>query len=186
MYAFLSIEQRGDLISFLERRPAWQRFAVEAHLLQASIKQSHQMSHHKPVVIYCAYCSYITVVPKLFRAFTQIEVVIRSYHPQYLAVIAHNIEQNCGLGSVLPPEELHITPGGNLPPVWEPLVYNVSHINLLTHVTKHFYWSCEDGFCWAAQCEMTFLYIFQSYERTVGLRPSILNEFLTRQPNQIL
>ena len=38
-------------------------------------------------------------------------------------VIAHNTEQHCGLGSMLPPEKLHITPRGNLPPVWEPLVY---------------------------------------------------------------
>jgi len=53
-----------------------------------------------------------TVVPKLFRAVTQIEVAIRSYYPQYFAVIAHNIEQKCGFGSALPPEELHITPGG--------------------------------------------------------------------------
>jgi len=27
-------------------------------------------------------------------------------------VIAHNIEQHCGFGSALPPEGLHITPGG--------------------------------------------------------------------------
>ena len=63
-----------------------------------------------------------TVVPKLFRAFTQIEVAIRSYYPQYFAVIAHNIEQNCSFGSALPPEGSHITPGGNLPPVSEPLI----------------------------------------------------------------
>jgi len=52
------------------------------------------------------------VVPKPFRAVTQIKVAIRSYYPQYFAVIAHNIEQNCGFGSALTPEELHITPGG--------------------------------------------------------------------------
>jgi len=28
---------------------------------------------------------------------------IRSYNPQYFAVIAHNLEQNCGFGSALPP-----------------------------------------------------------------------------------
>jgi len=62
------------------------------------------------------------MVPKLFRAFTQINVAIRSYYPQYFAVIAHNIEQNCGFGSALPLlDESHITPGGILPPVWEPL-----------------------------------------------------------------
>ena len=39
------------------------------------------------------------------------------------AVIAHNTEQQCGFGFALPPEESHITPGGdNLPPVWEPLI----------------------------------------------------------------
>jgi len=37
------------------------------------------------------------------------------------AVIAHNTEQQCSFGFALRPEELHITPGGNLPPVWEPL-----------------------------------------------------------------
>jgi len=36
-------------------------------------------------------------------------------------VIAHNTEQHFGFGSALPPEP-HITPGGNLPPVWEPLI----------------------------------------------------------------
>ena len=53
-----------------------------------------------------------TVVPKLFRAVTQIKVAIWSYYPQYFAVIAQNIEQNCGFGSALPPEESHITTGG--------------------------------------------------------------------------
>jgi len=52
------------------------------------------------------------VVPKLFRAVTQIKVAIWSYYPQYFAVIAQNIEQNCGFGSALPPEESHITTGG--------------------------------------------------------------------------
>jgi len=56
------------------------------------------------------------VVPKIFRAVTQIEVTIKSYYPQYFAVIAHNIEQNCGFGSALPPEESHITPGGSFTP----------------------------------------------------------------------
>jgi len=51
------------------------------------------------------------VIPKLFQAVTQIEVEIRSYYPQYFAVIAHNIEQNCGFSSALPPEESHIIPG---------------------------------------------------------------------------
>jgi len=37
-------------------------------------------------------------------------------------VIAQNVEQHCGFGSALPHEEPHITPGSNLPPVWEPLV----------------------------------------------------------------
>ena len=57
------------------------------------------------------------MVPKLFRAVTQIEVAIRSYYPQYFAMITHNIEQNGGFGSALPTEELNITPGGNLPPL---------------------------------------------------------------------
>jgi len=35
-----------------------------------------------------------------------------SYYPQYFAVITHNIEQNCGFGSALPLEELHIILGG--------------------------------------------------------------------------
>jgi len=52
------------------------------------------------------------VVPKLFRVVTQIEVAIRSYYPQYCAVITHNIEQSCGFGSAFPPEESDITPGG--------------------------------------------------------------------------
>ena len=53
-----------------------------------------------------------TVVPKLVRGITQIKVAIMSYYPQYLAVIAHNVEQHCVFGSALPPEGLHITPGG--------------------------------------------------------------------------
>jgi len=52
------------------------------------------------------------VVPKLVRAVTQIKVAIMSYYPHYFAVIAHNTEQHCGLGSALPPEESHITPRG--------------------------------------------------------------------------
>jgi len=56
------------------------------------------------------------VVPKLFRAVTQFEVAIRSYYPQYFAVIAHSIEQNYGFGSALPPEESHITPRGKFTP----------------------------------------------------------------------
>jgi len=50
------------------------------------------------------------VVPKLVRAVTQMKVAIMSYYPQYFAVIAHNIEQHCGLGSALLPEESRITP----------------------------------------------------------------------------
>jgi len=65
--------------------------------------------------------SHKPVVPKLFRAVTQSKVAIRSYYPQYIAVIAHNIEQNCGFDFALPPEKSHITLGGNLALVWEPL-----------------------------------------------------------------
>jgi len=43
------------------------------------------------------------------------------------AVITHSTEQHCDFGSALPIEESHITPGGNLPPVWEPLLYRVIH-----------------------------------------------------------
>jgi len=39
-----------------------------------------------------------------------------SYYPQYFAVVTHNIEQPCDFGSALPPEELHITPGGQFIP----------------------------------------------------------------------
>jgi len=42
-------------------------------------------------------------------------------YPQYFAVIANNTEEHGISGSELPPEESHITPRGNLPPVWEPL-----------------------------------------------------------------
>jgi len=52
------------------------------------------------------------VIPKPFLAITQIEVAIRSYYPQYLAVTGNNIEQNCGFGFTVTPEKLHITPGG--------------------------------------------------------------------------
>jgi len=55
------------------------------------------------------------VVPKLFRAFSQIEVTIRCYYPQYFAVIAHNVEQNCDFGSALPPKNNILLLGGNLP-----------------------------------------------------------------------
>jgi len=37
-------------------------------------------------------------------------------------VIAHNTEQQCGSGFALPPEKSHITPRGNIPSVWEPLI----------------------------------------------------------------
>jgi len=50
-----------------------------------------------------------------------------TYYPQYCTVIAHNVE-HCGFGSTLPLEESHITPGDNLPPVWEPL----PQVNTLT------------------------------------------------------
>jgi len=65
---------------------------------------------------------YIAVVPKLFRAITQIAVGIVSYYPQYFAVIAHNTEQNCDFGSALPLKDRMLPPAGNLPPVWEPLI----------------------------------------------------------------
>jgi len=57
------------------------------------------------------------VVPKLVRAVTQIKERLCLNYPQYFAVIAHNIEQHCGFVSALPPEESHITPGGDFPPV---------------------------------------------------------------------
>jgi len=41
---------------------------------------------------------------------TQIKVAIMSYYPQHFAVIAHNVEQFCGFGSALPPEQSQITP----------------------------------------------------------------------------
>jgi len=66
--------------------------------------------------------SFSAVVPKHFRAVTQIEVAIGSYYPQYLAVIAHDMEQNCGFGSAVPPKNRILPLGGDLPPVWEPLV----------------------------------------------------------------
>jgi len=56
--------------------------------------------------------SFSTQYEKLVRAVTQIKVAIMSYYPQYFAVIAHNTEQHCGFGSVLPPEESHIIPRG--------------------------------------------------------------------------
>ena len=49
--------------------------------------------------------------PKLVQAITQIKVVIMSYYPQYLAVIAHNIEQHCCIGLALPPEGLPLPKG---------------------------------------------------------------------------
>jgi len=61
------------------------------------------------------------VVPKLVRVVTQIKVAITSYYPQYFAVSAHNIEQQCGFGSALPLKNRILPPGGNLPSVWEPL-----------------------------------------------------------------
>jgi len=61
------------------------------------------------------------VVPKFVWAVTQIKVMIMSYCPQYFTVITHNTKQNYGFGSASPLKELRITPGDNLPPVWEPL-----------------------------------------------------------------
>jgi len=61
---------------------------------------------------------HIAVVPKLFRAVAQIKVSIVSYYPQKFshfrskisfAVIAHNAEQQCGFGFMLPQEKSHIT-----------------------------------------------------------------------------
>jgi len=59
-----------------------------------------------------------SVVPKRIRAVTQIKEAIMSYLPSYFAVIAHS-----GFGSALPLEGSHITPRGNLPSVWKPLVW---------------------------------------------------------------
>ena len=39
------------------------------------------------------------------------------------AVIARNTEQQCAFGSALPPENRILPLGGNLPPVWESLIY---------------------------------------------------------------
>jgi len=38
------------------------------------------------------------------------------------AVIAHNTEQQCGLVLRYPSRNRMLSPGDNLPPVWEPLV----------------------------------------------------------------
>ena len=72
------------------------------------------------------------MVPKLVRAVTQIKVLIMSYYyPQKIfshfrsksiAVITHNTDQQCDFGSpAYPPKNRILSPGGNLPPVWEPL-----------------------------------------------------------------
>jgi len=45
------------------------------------------------------------------RQIKRIKVAITSYYSQYFVVIAHNIEQHCGFGSALPPEQSHITLG---------------------------------------------------------------------------
>jgi len=38
-------------------------------------------------------------------------------------IIVHNTEQDCGFGSALPPEEPHITPGGNHWSIrWRPVI----------------------------------------------------------------
>ena len=66
-------------------------------------------------------CPRRTVVPKRFRVVTQIKVAIMSYYPPYFAVISHNIEQHCGVGSALPTKNRILPPWGNLSPVWEPL-----------------------------------------------------------------
>jgi len=39
-------------------------------------------------------------------------------------------------GSALPPEESRITPGGNLPPVWEPLLYKFDCLPVLLIATE--------------------------------------------------
>jgi len=39
------------------------------------------------------------------------------------AVIAHNTKQQCGLVPRFPLKSRVLPPGGNLPPVWEPLLY---------------------------------------------------------------
>jgi len=39
------------------------------------------------------------------------------------AVIARNTEHQCAFGSALPPENRILPLGGNLPPVWESLIY---------------------------------------------------------------
>jgi len=58
------------------------------------------------------------VVPKLARAVTQTKVATMSY-PQYFAVI---IMQNIVVFWIrVTPRKIAYYPGGNLPPVWEPL-----------------------------------------------------------------
>jgi len=52
--------------------------------------------------------SSIAVVPKLVRAISYIQVAIMSYYPLCFAVRDH-IEQHCGFGSALSPEESHST-----------------------------------------------------------------------------
>jgi len=71
-----------------------------------------------------------TVVPKLVRAVIPNQgidclITLNKHFSHFrskisFAVIAHNTEQQSGFGFVSSPEELHITPGGSLPPVWEP------------------------------------------------------------------
>jgi len=63
-----------------------------------------------------------TIGSQTVRAVTQLKVAIMSYYPQYFAMIAHNIEQHCSFGSALPLKNRILSPGGNLPPVWEPLL----------------------------------------------------------------
>jgi len=53
------------------------------------------------------------VLSKLVRAVIQIKVAVMSYYPQYWAVITHRKPLRFWFC---------IIPGGNLPPVWEPLL----------------------------------------------------------------
>jgi len=47
-------------------------------------------------------------------------IAIISYYPKYFALIAH-FEQHYGFWFRIASKESHITPGGILHPVWEPL-----------------------------------------------------------------
>ena len=99
----------------------WKVSAVYVNQTNLNVQLSTKMAPLEPPLVHIiskengsnaneseGFCK--SVFPKLVRVVTQVKVTIMSYYLQYFAMIARNTEQH--FGSVLPPEESHITRRG--------------------------------------------------------------------------